>query len=438
VSFRKAVQLAQTNCNYTLHLAESLYFLAAQQKLNWENFEPSVSEANSWTEFKEGSLNCDTYGSYLTRLRTLRGTFSGVRVTESVTMIHQAIDLDPQDSMNWIVLSQLRAAPPPDESKAPSERAAELEPELALVQYELGNYRLAKVNQESFAQAQQSFLRTKELSPRHFQAILGMADSLSLEADEAAGQIEPLLKEAVEIAPASLKARMALGDYYAGLEETEKALDQYHAATNSNPKYYPAFLSAGTTLVTAERPEEAENLFDAVLQLEPNKPHPPFHVADFAADAQAHYYLGNIWLERGDLEKARGDFDSAIRDISNYALAIYGLGIVSYQEGKLDEALRHLNQVIQLGPREYPNAYFVRGGIRADRGQFSEGLSDLDLAIEIYREQATALDAKAKVDEKNGFTRRAEGERRRKAHIESTLEKALQVKKTVEALKGGY
>jgi len=229
---------------------------------------------------------------------------------------------------------------------------------------------------------------------------------------------------------------MALGDYYAGLEETEKALDQYHAATNSNPKYYPAFLSAGTTLVTAERPEQAENLFNAALQLEPNKPHPPFNVADFAADAQVHYYLGNIWLERGDLGKARADFDSAIRDISNYALAIYGLGIVSYQEGKLDEALRHLNQVIQLGPREYPNAYFVRGGIRADRGQFTEGLSDLDLAIEIYREQATALDAKAKVDEKNGFTRRAEGERRRKAHIESTLEKALQVKKTVEALKG--
>src|SRR5262249_50758678 len=152
---------------------------------------------------------------------------------------------DPQDPMNWIVLSQLRADRPPGESKAPSERAAELEPDLALAQFELGNYRLAKTNRESFSRARQAFAHVLDQSPRHFQAILGIADALSLEGDEAAGQIEPLLKEAVEIAPASLKARMALGDYYAGLEETEKALEQYHAATDSNARYYPGFLSTG-------------------------------------------------------------------------------------------------------------------------------------------------------------------------------------------------
>jgi tetratricopeptide (TPR) repeat protein len=356
---------------------------------------------------------------------------------ESVALIHRAIDLDPQDPMNWLVLSQLRAAPPAGESQAPSERALELGPDAALSEYELGKYHLGKVNRDQFAAAREAFKRVLDLSPRHFEAMLGIADSLSLEADEAAGQIEPLLRKAVETAPSSIKARQALGDYYAGLEETERALEQYRAATDSNPAYYPAFLSAGTALITAERSDEAEHAFNAVIQLGPNRPHPPFNLADFAADAQAHYYLGNIWLERGDLIKARLNFDTSIRDIPNYAMAIYGLGIVSYQEGKLDDALRYLDQVIQLGPRDYPNAYLVRGGIRADRNQFSEAMSDLNLAIEIYREQATALEAKAKLDDTNGFKRRAEGERRRKARLESTLEKAQQVKKTVEALMPG-
>src|SRR5579871_2082426 len=36
-AFRKASELKKDRCEYTLHLAESLYFLAQQQKQNWED-----------------------------------------------------------------------------------------------------------------------------------------------------------------------------------------------------------------------------------------------------------------------------------------------------------------------------------------------------------------------------------------------------------------
>ena len=93
--------------------------------------------------------------------------------------------------------------------------------------------------------------------------------------------------------------------------------------------------------------------------------------------------------------------------------------------------------MIELSPRDYPNAYLVGGGIKADRRQFEDGLKDIALAIEIYRDQAVALDAKAKADDARGYNRRAEGERRRKGRIEAALQRARQVLKNVEALKGG-
>lgn len=191
-------------------------------------------------------------------------------------------------------------------------------------------------------------------------------------------------------------------------------------------------------MVTGERSQEAEQSFNAVIELEVKKPHPPFNGVDLGADSQAHYYLGNIWLERGNLAKARSEYNESFQDLGDNArAAIYGLGIVSYREGKVDEALIHLNKVIQLSPRQFPNAYLARGGIKAERRQLAEALPDFNVAIEIYKQQAIALEAKAQYDDSKGWKRKAEGERRRKALIEAALEKATESKKAIETLLGG-
>jgi tetratricopeptide (TPR) repeat protein len=443
--FSQASRLVPASCDYALHQAEALYMLGQKLKLNWEDFAPTVAEADTLLESSDKQPACNVFESYITRLRVLRGVFSGVRTIENIALLDHAIAADPDDPMNWVVLTQLRSGRRSGQSFAPSERAAELAPQLPVATFELGNYYLSPAmftpvsggNNDAFSKARNAYEQTLQHSPRHFEAMLGIAYSLSVEGDAAAGRIEPLLQKAVEIAPRSLKARMALGDYYAGFEETEMALEQYRATASLNANFYPAFLSAGTALVTADRPDEAVQAFEAVIALEPNKPHPPFNAIDMSANAQAHYFLGNIRLAHQELVTARADFEAALSDIPNYALALYGRAIVSFEEGKLEEALADLDAVIQQGPRQYPNAYLVRGGIRADRRQFAESMTDLNLALDIYRQQAAALESKAKLDEVNGFQRRAEGQRRRKASIESTIEKALEVKKRVEALMPG-
>jgi tetratricopeptide (TPR) repeat protein len=437
-SFQRAADLETTNCAYPLRLAESLYFLAQEQKQNWEPFESTVSRANTVLEFKEGTRVCDGYDSYIVRLRTLSGTFTGARTAASVALITQAIEDDPDDPMNWLVLAQLRTAPLPGQSIAPVLRAAERAPDLPIVQYPLGNYYLnSRVDPKTdLDNARKAFDRVLEQSPRHFLAMIGKVYSLSAEGDDAAADVESLLKKAAEIAPTSLKVRTVFGDYYSGLEETQKAAEQYKAATDFNPRYYPGFLGAGVAWATADNNDQAEAAFNAVIALEVTRPQPPFNTSDVGADAQSHYYLGNIWLERNALVKARAEFNAALKDLPSYDLALYGLGIVSYQERKLDEALGELNQVIKSGGRQYPNAFLVRGGIYADRRQFTESLNDLSTAIQIYKEQSVALAAKAEADDARGFKRRAEGERRRKARIDGTLQKAEETKTTVESLRG--
>ena len=152
-----------------------------------------------------------------------------------------------------------------------------------------------------------------------------------------------------------------------------------------------------------------------------------------------HYYLGQIGLERGDRKQCQDlifRFTFRHSRITTGSLRTWGQ-LFPTKEGKLEEALSDMNQVIGFDPEQYPNAYLVRGGIYGDRRQFPESLRDLDLAIEIYTSESSMLKTKAQSDEAKGFTRRAEAERRRASHLEDTLGKAQQTKALVLTLQEG-
>jgi len=426
-AFRKASTLSPKSCEYVMHLGQSLLLLAQQQKANWEEFESSVSEANAIITFNQGAPWCIPFEAFLNRLSALSLMFRAGRANDALAMINRSIRLDPDDAMNWIVLSWLRPPASARNPVVPVVRAAELARDLPLAQYELGNYYLT--NPENYEKAKEAFERVLELSPRHFQSIIGIVYSLSLSGEE---DVEPLLQKAVEIAPRSLKARTLMGDYYAGLEEIEQAMEHYQAATSANPRYYPAHIALGTALMVAGNPNDAERAFDTVVQLDVKRPQPPLFGVDYNADANAHYYLGNIWFERRDLQRAKTEYLTAIDDISNFTLPIYGLATVLHRERKTDEALVQVEKVLQIDPKNFPSAYALRGTIRAERRQFADALKDFEKSVEIYRQQIVAAEARANVADAKGWKRKAEGERRRRATLEIALQRTLENKKAVE------
>jgi tetratricopeptide (TPR) repeat protein len=324
------------------------------------------------------------------------------------------------------VLSKLVSRDP----RNPIQRAVDLAPDLAIVQYEFGTSLLYVTG--GFARARQAFDRALELSPRHFESLIGKVYSFS--ADEYAEETEPLLRQAVEIAPAFLTGRRLLGEYYAGINETEKAVEQFRAAIGYNPRYYPAFLALGRTLIEAERLDEAEQAFVSLIQLDVTTPHPPQNAVDYTADCQAHYFLGNIWLARNDLAKTKAEYQRALGDVPNYADAVYGMGLVLLREGNPDGALQRFDQVIRDNPSDYAGAYVARATIRFNRKQFPDALGDYNRAISIFQKQIGDLEAKAAADESKGRQRKAESERRRKTSLEAELQHTEESRKIVSGL----
>ena len=422
-SFRKAAALRPANCEYELHLSESLLFLALYQRYNWEDYEPALKEATAVTDAAQPMPACGRFQPFVDRLRTMIWfpEFATGHGTEAFDLINGAIQLDPNDAMNWLVLAKLR----PRDPRTPILRAAQLAPDRAVIQYELGNYRL---DRKEYIEAKQAFEHALELSPRHFESVIGLAYSAGVV--DYSQDILSLYRKAADMAPKSLRARTLVGDYYAGLEETELAAAEYQATIALNPKYYPAPLSMATTLMQADRNDEAAQYLDSVIALDLTNPHPPRNGVDNTADSQAHYLLGNIWLGRDDLVRARTEYEDALKSVLNAANPMFGIGMVAHREGKTDEALAQYEKVVRVAPN-FPDVYLARAVIRAERAQFADAIADYNRAITLLGDQIAALEEQARTSEAQGFKRKAEGEIKRTRLLDTQLQQAVAAKNIV-------
>ncbi|MFL6277972.1 MAG: tetratricopeptide repeat protein, partial [Blastocatellia bacterium] len=87
------------------------------------------------------------------------------------------------------------------------------------------------------------------------------------------------------------------------------------------------------------------------------------------ADASAHYNLGLIYQQRGQLDEARRSFSRAIEIDQNETDAYYQLGRISREEGRFSEAIQHFDAVVQRNQdhsqsevwREVGRTYFEAG-----------------------------------------------------------------------------
>ncbi len=410
-AFRKASALKPDRCEYALNLAQSLLFLAAEQALNWEESQPRQTEAAAIADRMNDS--CVTaYEPFLLRLRSLiRG--QGPTAAE---FMNRAIDLDSNDAMNWLVLGYVDPTSSHLVTASGSGRwvavahAVQLFPGSALLQYEFGkNYQYLRGKE---ADAKHAFERAAELNPRHFRAYLGLAYSADENTD-----VEPLFTKVVEIAPAFLEGRTALGSYYASLEEIAKASEQYNAALALNPRYDIAHFRLGLLLLDSERQDEAESHFKAVVDLN-------------SANHEAPYYLGNISFARKDFDAARNRYEQALKIRTNYAEAEYGIGHVYRQQGLDDLALAQFDKVLKLQPR-YGDAYLSRGDIHAQRRQFSEALANYKQAIECYEDQVKMYNAAIALAATHPQSRVMQSEKRRNERLKTRIEALLTLARNV-------
>jgi tetratricopeptide (TPR) repeat protein len=394
--FGQASALAPETCEYRLHAAQAHLFLALEQKLNREEFR------EAWE--KGADPGCAPGSAFALRLEAFRllDEFGIVRDRTVLAKINQAIEIDPDDVFSRYVLWKMKPDPVIDEA------------ELALIQYELGNYRLIRGD---YLRGQRAFERALELSPRHFKSLIGLAQAQSAIDEDAA--VEPLYKRAVELAPGFLEGRILLGDYYSALEENELAREQYLAALGLNAGFEIANLRLGLSYLQSSELDDAQNAFLRAIEINPSS-------------YEAFYYLGNIALLRGDLEQARGRYEESLKFVLNFPDATYALGAVFFRQGKIDAALQQFEKVLRLN-RSHADAYFSRAAIRAQRNEPENAIADYERAIDLYESQRESMTKAIEEYEDRGLARKAEAERTKRQRIEGNLERARQLKMKVAA-----
>ena len=121
--------------------------------------------------------------------------------------------------------------------------------------------------------------------------------------------------------------------------EAERTLEALLERTGLPPGEQAFLLNKrGVALVSLGERERAREQFDAALEASPHLP-------------SALTNLGNLALERGDIERAVPYYEAAIASDESYALAHLNLSTAYRQQGRLGDAVRSLRTAQRLEGR---------------------------------------------------------------------------------------
>lgn len=110
------------------------------------------------------------------------------------------------------------------------------------------------------------------------------------------------------------------------------------------------------------------------------------------ADASAHYNLGLIHQQRGELEAARERFERAVQIDTEEIDAHYQLGRIALQQKRFADAVRHFEQVVARDPSHSQHEVWREvGATYLAAGQFDDARDALEQFIEKRPSDAEAL-----------------------------------------------
>lgn len=97
--------------------------------------------------------------------------------------------------------------------------------------------------------------------------------------------------------------------------------------------------------------------------------------------AEGYYMKGLSFLRDKNYELASSEFNRSIQTDSNYKQSYYGLGFISDEQGKLDEAIKYYKQAISLDGN-YSEAYNALGRVYSKQENWKEALKSFRKALE--------------------------------------------------------
>lgn len=98
--------------------------------------------------------------------------------------------------------------------------------------------------------------------------------------------------------------------------------------------------------------------------------------------ADGLFKLG-FWMQGlEEFERAAACYEKVIKDAPDFFQAFFNLGVIHYQQAKLNEAVAYLEKAIQIKP-DLAEAWSALGIIRCDQSRFDEAIVCLDQALTV-------------------------------------------------------
>jgi len=219
-------------------------------------------------------------------------------------------------------------------------------------------------------QHEPSYSQIQDMASRgqHEQAIAALERLISRTPDNAlahndlgvlyanAGNLEGALRHyrsAVKLDPTTVTYQKNLADLlFVGEEDPEAALQSYVAILRAAPRDIETLGAIAQVCTSLGRTEDARFFYDKILEIEPWNQMARAQRGGLASAApkRATYEEAKKLADEGKILEARDTMEAFVRSTPGHAAAHNDLGVLDYQTGHVEEAIREYEEAVRLDP----------------------------------------------------------------------------------------
>lgn len=180
-------------------------------------------------------------------------------------------------------------------------------------------------------------------------------------------EAETQFKKAVEVDGANLEAREALAGFYLAQKDFTKAEQAYKDLAQAQDNSPEGLTQLADFYSLVGRQDDAVNVFQTILKNSPEY-------------VRARYRLGEIHLERREIDKAKEQIDKLLYLNDTDAQALLLRARMNLQDNKAEESIKDLEEILKKQPAQ-KDALFYMTQARLALGQIAEArafIGDLD------------------------------------------------------------
>ncbi len=213
----------------------------------------------------------------------------------------------------------------------------------------------AELGQKPKAKAQFDLVLKDD--PQSVQALIGMANLLI---DEGRSEdVIALCKRTLSLDERNPQAYTLLGEVQAGLGNPAEALVNFEKALEIQPKLTQNRLNLAGSLVEVKQYDRAEGLLKEITR-------------DFPRFPLAHFNLGLLYEEQGQLEEARSAYAAEVSAYPGDFKARFNLGKVLFRLGDRAGSLEQMREVIRIAPKQPEGYLFLARGLLLESAPIDE------------------------------------------------------------------